>query len=105
MNDRLDLKTFQIEDTVYETQFTRKFERRRPYVAPDPKKFYCLIPGVIQKIHVSPRTRVVRNEPLMVLEAMKMANDILSPVDGQIKSVLVHPGQMVLKGDLLLEFE
>jgi biotin carboxyl carrier protein len=105
MNDRLDLKTFQIEDTVYETQFTRKFERRRPYVAPDPKKFYCLIPGVIQKIHISPHKKVVRNEPLMVLEAMKMANDILSPVDGQIKSVLVRPGQMVLKGDLLLEFE
>jgi biotin carboxyl carrier protein len=41
----------------------------------------------------------------MVLEAMKMANDLLSPVDGQIKSVLVRPGQMVLKGDLLLEFE
>jgi biotin carboxyl carrier protein len=105
MNDRLHLKRLQIEDTVYETQFTRKFEHRRRYVAPDPKKFYCIIPGVIQKIHVSPRQRVVRNEPVMILEAMKMANDILSPVDGQIKSVPVRPGQMVLKGDLLLEFE
>jgi biotin carboxyl carrier protein len=105
MTEKSPLKKLQLDGTDYETNFTKKFERRRPYVAPDPKKLCCLIPGVIQKIHIYPSKKVVRNESLMVLEAMKMANDILSPVDGRVKSIPVQAGQMVLKGELLVEFE
>jgi biotin carboxyl carrier protein len=98
-------KTLIIEDREYETHYTLKFERRRQYVPPDPKKLYCIIPGVINHIHVQAGRKVHRDERLFVLEAMKMQNDILSPLDGKIKKVHVTQGVMVPKGTLLLEFE
>jgi len=105
MSDRITLKTLQIDDTPYETQYTRKFENRRSYARTDPRKLHCVIPGTIQKICVAPGKRIVQGEPLLVLEAMKMANDIVSPQDGRIKTVYVTVGKMVTKGELLLDFE
>ena len=98
-------KTLIIEDREYETILTSKFERRKKYSAPDPKKLHCVIPGVIQHIYVHAGKKVERDERLLVLEAMKMQNDILSPFEGKIKKVYVTLGKMVPKGTLLLEFE
>jgi len=42
---------------------------------------------------------------LLVLEAMKMKNDITSPRHGVIKAIHVEVGAMVAKGQLLIEFE
>ena len=42
---------------------------------------------------------------MLVLEAMKMKNDLLSPLEGKVKAIYVNVGQMVTKGQLLLEFE
>jgi len=105
MHEKAPLKRLMIGDTVYETQFTGKFERRRPYVPVDPKRVVCVIPGIIQSVHVSPSKKDVRDESLMVLEAMKMQNDILCPLDGRVKAVHVKVGQMVTKGELLVELE
>ena len=105
MTDKQPMRTLLIEDRVYETRYTAKFERRRPYVPPDPRKLLCIIPGVILKIHVTAGEKVARDQPLLVIEAMKMQNDILSPVAGKVKSVHAKIGQMVPKGELLLEFE
>jgi biotin carboxyl carrier protein len=105
MTDKQPMRTLLIEDRVYETRYTTKFERRRPYIPPDPGKLLCIIPGVIQKIHVTVGEKVSRDQPLLVIEAMKMQNDILSPLAGRIKAVHVKVGQMVPKGELLIEFE
>lgn len=105
MTEKPPLKSLEINDRIYETFHTKKYERRQPYVATDPKKLRCVIPGVILKIHAHASKKVMRGEPVMVLEAMKMQNDILSPVDGKVKRVLVKPGQMVVKGELLIEYE
>jgi biotin carboxyl carrier protein len=98
-------KTLIIEDRAYETYFTMKFERRKTYSIPDPKKLHCVIPGVIQNLYVHAGKKVQRDERLLVLEAMKMQNYILSPFEGKIKKVYVSVGEMVPKGSLLLEFE
>ena len=103
MTERPNLTSLQIEDRVYETQLTRKFERRRAYVPPDPGMVVCVIPGVIQKIHVSPGQVVSRDSPLLVIEAMKMQNDILSPIEGKVQKVHAQTGKMVAKGELLVE--
>ena len=95
----------EIDDTVYETLPTRKFLQRRPYAAPDPKKLLCVIPGIVREIAVKPGRRVNRGETLFILEAMKMQNDIAAPADGTVKNVFVEAGQMVTKGQALLEFE
>ena len=105
MADKTPLKRLMIGDTVYETAYTEKFERRRPYAPVDPKRVVCVIPGIIQSILVHTSRRVTKGESLMVLEAMKMQNDIVCPVDGRVKSVHVKVGQLVTKGELLAELE
>jgi biotin carboxyl carrier protein len=96
---------FELDDAVYETGLTRKFAGRKAYVPHDPKKILCFIPGVIRKIYARPGQAIRRGERLLILEAMKMQNDISSPEDGIVKTVPVTTGQMVTKGRLLVELE
>ena len=61
------------------------------------------LPGTVTKINVSEGQRVKRGDVLLVVEAMKMANDIVSEVDGTVQKVAVTVGQSVNQGDLLVE--
>jgi biotin carboxyl carrier protein len=63
------------------------------------------MPGLILEINVSVGQEVKENDPLLILEAMKMENSFLSPRDGVIKSIAVEKGNAVDKGQLLIEFE
>lgn len=63
------------------------------------------MPGLILEISVDVGQEVKENDPLLILEAMKMENSILSPRDGVIKSVTMTKGAAVEKGALLIEFE
>jgi biotin carboxyl carrier protein len=108
MSDTTDprvLPTLEIDDTVFETRHTRKFAKRTRYAPRDPRKILCFIPGIIRKIHVAPGRKIKRGDHLLILEAMKMQNDISSPEEGTVKKVHVAVGQMVTKGQLLIEFE
>ena len=63
------------------------------------------MPGLILEINVVVGQTVKENDPLLILEAMKMENSFLSPRDGVIKSIAVSKGDAVDKGQLLIEFE
>ena len=63
------------------------------------------MPGLILEINVEVGQTVKENDPLLILEAMKMENSFLSPRDGVIKSIAVSKGDAVDKGQLLIEFE
>jgi biotin carboxyl carrier protein len=63
------------------------------------------MPGLILEISVEVGQSVKENDPLLILEAMKMENSFLSPRDGVIKSITVQKGNAVDKGQLLIEFE
>ena len=63
------------------------------------------MPGLILEINVAVGQTVKENDPLLILEAMKMENSFLSPRDGIIKSIAVEKGNAVNKGQLLIEFE
>lgn len=63
------------------------------------------MPGLILEINVAIGQEVKENDPLLILEAMKMENSFLSPRDGVIKSIAVEKGNAVDKGQLLIEFE
>ena len=94
-----------IGGVAYETRFTRKFEERAQYVAPDPHLIRCVIPGVILSIAVRKGSRVRSGDPLLVLEAMKMQNDVRSPCDGTVRALLVAPRDTVTKGQILIELD
>ncbi len=63
------------------------------------------IAGIVVEVRVSPGSMVNENDPLLVIEAMKMNTNVSSPVAGQIKMVHVKPGESVTQGQVLLEFE
>lgn len=100
-----DYRKFVLDDTVYETRLTRKYDRRQPWMPKNPRLLHALIPGIIQSVAARPGQKIRRGEPLLVLEAMKMRNSITAPIDATIRAIVVQPGQMVTKGQLLVEFE
>lgn len=63
------------------------------------------VPGVVNEINVSVGDKVVVKQPLMVMEAMKMMQPVLSPVDGEVTEVLVEEGQRVSGGFVLVIIE
>ncbi len=100
-----ELKKFYLDDAEYETQLSRSFERRKHWIAPDPRVMKAAIPGVVTTLTVQPGQQVRRGDPLLILEAMKMKNPVTAPHAGKIHSVRVSPGQMVTKGEPMIEFE
>ena len=65
------------------------------------EKVTAPMPGTILAINVNQGDTVKRGQILMVLEAMKMENEILSPIDGRILSVNTSKGSAVESGALL----
>lgn len=63
------------------------------------------LPGTIKEIKVKAGQKVKRGDVLVVMEAMKMANDILAENDGTVKNVPVKQGDTVNQGDVLVEME
>jgi len=63
------------------------------------------MPGLILDINVVIGQEVKEDDALLILEAMKMENVIISPRNGIIKSISVNKGAAVDKNQLLIEFE
>ena len=59
------------------------------------------MPGNILKVNVTAGQAVKKGDVLMILEAMKMENEIMSPVDGTVASVGVNAGATVESGAVL----
>jgi biotin carboxyl carrier protein len=62
------------------------------------------MPGLIVDLKVTDGDEVKLNDPLIVLEAMKMENIIKSPGNGTVKHVRVKKGDSVEKNQVLIEF-
>lgn len=59
------------------------------------------MPGKILDVKVSAGASVKRGQVIMILEAMKMENEIVAPEDGVIADIAVSPGTAVEAGDRL----
>jgi biotin carboxyl carrier protein len=60
------------------------------------------MPGRVVAIIVGEGDRVTLGTPLLILEAMKMQNEVPSPVEGIVKEVKVSPGAVVGREDILI---
>jgi biotin carboxyl carrier protein len=63
------------------------------------------MPGKIIRVLVQEGDSIAVNQSLLVLEAMKMQNEIRAPKAGAVKTVAVTPGTTVNTGDFLLSIE
>ena len=95
--------TLSIGSGLYKTEITEKFKNRKKWAAPDPKKIFSVIPGTIVDVFVKPGQEVKKGETLLILEAMKMQNQIAMPFDGKIKKVHVKPDEIISKNYLMID--
>lgn len=63
------------------------------------------MPGTVVRLEKAEGDPVTNGELVLVLEAMKMENEIVSPSDGKIKSINCAPGDTVAGGDVLFTVE
>lgn len=63
------------------------------------------MPGKIIDVLVREGAQVLRGEPVVILEAMKMQNEILSPVNGTVYKVSARNNTNVMKDDVLVEIK
>jgi biotin carboxyl carrier protein len=105
MEKKEELKIIVVGGTTYETRFSKKFERRVPYAPPDPRHVLCVIPGIVRALFIKPGSKVHARDRLMVIEAMKMENDVLAHRDGIIRNIQVAVGDVVARGRTLMDIE
>ena len=63
------------------------------------------MPGTILKVNVKEGDTVKAGDSVVILEAMKMENDITAPKDGVVKKLFVNEKQTVAKDEALFEVE
>jgi len=116
-----NLAEIEVNGTLYEVELkqemkvskTPKFVRSKPVPTreenPPPaaglSKVIAPLPGTILKINIKSGDEVKKGQILLIMEAMKMENNILAEIDGLVKNVKVNEGDNVLEGDVLIEFE
>ncbi|MEE4313450.1 MAG: biotin/lipoyl-containing protein [Desulfofustis sp.] len=74
----------------------------RPAAASPTGAIIAQMPGTIVGVEVSSGDRVTRGQTLLILEAMKMANEVVAPADGVVAEVKVVKGASVNAGDVLV---
>ena len=60
------------------------------------------MPGKILSVNVTPGDKVEAGDVLLILEAMKMQNEIMAPEDGTVSEVRVNAGDTVATGDVMV---
>jgi len=63
------------------------------------------MPGLVKKIKVKPGDRVEKGQGLVVIEAMKMENEMVAPIKGKVQNIHVKENQTVEGNVLLLEID
>jgi len=99
------LKTLAIDYAKYKTTFTKKFLERKPWKKRNIGEVTAFIPGIIKKIYVKQGSKVKLGDKLVVLEAMKMKNELLAPVQGIVKEITVKENSRVTKNQVIIVLE
>lgn len=60
------------------------------------------LPGNVLAVNVNPGQAVKAGEVLVIIEAMKMENEVVAPSDGVVKQIVAVKGAVVATGDTLL---
>lgn len=69
------------------------------------EKIQAPMPGKIVEFLVEENQEVKEGEPLLILEAMKMQNEIISNIHGKVKNINFNADDNVMKDDVLIEME
>ncbi len=101
--EKEEYKKLLIDDAEYTTLFTKKFENRKAWEKPNPRIIKTVIPGTVLEINVKEGQKVKAGKQLMILEAMKMRNVIVAPLNGVVSTIRVETGESIPKGSVMIE--
>ncbi len=101
MTEKNNLK-IRIDDVEYQTFSTPAFDKKQKWQQVNDKVICSIIPGTIVEVFVKPKDIVKSNEPMLIIEAMKMNNKINFTQNGVVDKVLVKPGDIVAKNQELI---
>ena len=73
--------------------------------AQGPKRIVAPMPGKVVRVVAPPGTEVEAGQPVLVIEAMKMQNELKAPKKGRVKRITVSEGAAVEAGQTLAEVE
>ncbi len=85
-----------------------KTAQAAPVAAPKPgglKSVKAPLPGSILEIKVKQGASVKAGEVVLVMEAMKMENNVIAEHDGEVSAINVALGQAVMQDDILIEIQ
>lgn len=92
-----------IDDTKYETEVPEGYTGKGRNEAVETGEVCAIIPGVIVDIKVRKGQIVKAGEVVLILEAMKMYNDIEAEINGTVTEIFVSKGDKVAKGQLMIK--
>jgi biotin carboxyl carrier protein len=116
-----NLARIEVNGTAYEVEIHRKVKQSktptivRPTIKEPPRPsiqrkeggsshpILAPLPGIILSLKVSKGDIVVKGQLLLIMEAMKMENQVLSDRAGVVENLCVVNGSIVLQGDKLIE--
>ena len=80
----------------------KKQAKKAPTVSAGAATVSAPMPGVILDVKVSEGQSVKKNDVILILEAMKMENEVMAPQDGVIETIAVNKGSNVNAGDIMI---
>ena len=105
MAEQEKLQIIMVHSAKYQTTYTKKYENRKVWVEPNLNHIKSYIPGTVIDILVKEGQKVDEGESIMILNAMKMYNDIKMPFKGKILKINITKGQKIPKHFVMIEIE
>ena len=96
-------ETIIVQSAVYQTEYTNKYRRRVKWEKPNEELVLSFMPGTIIDVLVKPGEKVKKGDTLLILEAMKMLNNVLAPFNGKVSSIMVSVGDKIPKNAAMVE--
>ncbi len=93
------------ESGEFRTTFNKAYLNRKKWGPANPRNILAFRPGSVVEYRVKVGDKVRKGDCLMTFRAMKMNNNVLSPIDGVVKKIDAEVGANVPKDTLLIEFE
>jgi len=105
MAEKEKLQVIIVHSAKYQTTYTKKYENRKVWAEPNFNHINSYIPGTVIDILIKEGDKVAEGQSILILEAMKMYNDIKMPFKGKILKINVEKGQKIPKNFLMIEIE
>jgi len=83
----------------------QRYAMRKVLTAVNANHITAFMPGTVGQIFVKKGNKVKKGEVIIILQCMKMDNELQAPFDAKVKTICVKTGENVVKDAVLIELE